>query len=130
LNFQDDISRFSSIFIDTAPMIYFMEENPEFGPLVKMVMEKIRLGHIHAFTSVVTLMEVLPHPIRKKEKELAVRYTSFMSETENLVLLEISMEDAVLAGRFRAKYASLRGLDALQVAVAINAGTAAFLTQV
>ena len=43
-------------------------------------------------------------------------------------LSNISVEDAELAGKLRGKYRSLKALDALRIAVAINLGVDVFLT--
>lgn len=98
MNFPERISQFSSVFLDTAPIIYFIEGNQEFGPLIKTIMESIRSGALDSYTSVVTLLEVLPNPIRNGRHDLAVTYREFLRETQHLTLLEITEEDAELGG--------------------------------
>jgi len=35
LNIADEIKNINSIFIDTAPIIYYIEAHPQFGPITK-----------------------------------------------------------------------------------------------
>lgn len=50
--------------LDTAPLIYFIEENPLYLPLVRPFFEAIDRGEFRLVTSVLTLTEVLIHPMR------------------------------------------------------------------
>jgi len=47
--------------LDTAPLIYFIEENPSYLPRVRPFFEAIDRGDIQVVTSVLTLTEVLVH---------------------------------------------------------------------
>ncbi len=38
------LSDLNSIFIDTAPVIYYIEAHPEFGPLAKEVVSAFSIG--------------------------------------------------------------------------------------
>lgn len=50
--------------IDTAPFIYYIEQHPKFLSKVEAIFESAEQGEIRAITSVLTLLEVLVHPIR------------------------------------------------------------------
>ena len=47
---------------DTAPLIYYIEENPDYAGVVQPFFEAIDRGEVHVVTSTVTLLEVLVHP--------------------------------------------------------------------
>ncbi|PKK88775.1 MAG: hypothetical protein CVV64_17400 [Candidatus Wallbacteria bacterium HGW-Wallbacteria-1] len=47
-----------TIGLDTAPMIYFIEENSKYFDIVKPFFEAIDAGKIRVVTSTVTLLEV------------------------------------------------------------------------
>jgi len=81
-----------------------------------------------AFTSVVTLAEVLPKPIQMGREGLAARFAEFLKRGRNLNLVEISADAAEQAGRLRGKYPSLKALDAIQLSVALEVDADAFLT--
>jgi len=93
-----EIKRHKSIFIDTAPFIYFIEANPKFGPLVKEVINVLNQGKLVAYTSVLTLTEVLPKPIQMKRNDLVNEFINFFRSGKNLCLVEISETIAEMAG--------------------------------
>jgi len=128
MTLSDELAQISTLFIDTAPIIYYIEAHPYFGPLVKVVVDAFQSGSILAFSSVITLAEVLPKPIQKGHEELAARFTEFLRRGRNFTLVEISAEIAEKAGQLRGKYPVLRALDALQLATAIQIQANAFLT--
>ena len=115
------------IFIDTAPFIYLIEEHPEFAEKVKTYfIERFKSGD-EFVTSVVTLSEFSVKPNRDQRLELIVQLQHFIEHT-GIDVLPISLTHAELAAKLRGKYQSLKGMDAFQVAVAIDEGCAEFLT--
>lgn len=128
MNFYDELSKISTIFIDTAPIIYHIEAHPQFGPLVKLVAEKVKTGDLVAFTSVITLTEVLPKPIQMGREDLAEKFIKFLEGKSNIILIEISADIAKIAGYLRGKYHKLKSLDAIQLATSIKLKVDAFLT--
>jgi predicted nucleic acid-binding protein len=128
MTLSDELGQISTLFIDTAPIIYYIEAHPHFGPLVKEVVDAFQSGSIRAFSSVITLAEVLPKPIQKGHEELAARFNEFLRRGRNFTLVEISAEIAEKAGRLRGEYPVLRALDALQLATALEMHVDAFLT--
>jgi hypothetical protein len=57
--------------LDTAPLIYYLETNPTYLPLVDPFFAAVATGEVTVVTSTVTLVEVLVHPLRRAEPELA-----------------------------------------------------------
>jgi hypothetical protein len=45
----DELDKIDSLFIDTAPIIYYIEAHPKFGPLVKEIVDSFQSGKINAF---------------------------------------------------------------------------------
>ncbi|HUT37048.1 MAG TPA: PIN domain-containing protein [Planctomycetota bacterium] len=128
MSLADELRQCRSLFIDTAVVIYHIEAHPKFGPLAREVVRRFCPGEAHAFTSVVTLVEVLPKPVAAGNEELAGKFLDFLSHTRNLDLLEITAGIAEDAGRLRAKYRALRAADAIQVAAAIRVAADALVT--
>ena len=66
--------------IDTAPIIYYIEEHPKYLPLVDQIFPRLSSANnsIYAFSSILTLTEVLPHPLRQNNRDLAKRYRDFL----------------------------------------------------
>lgn len=122
------LSGLTSIFIDTAPVIYYVEAHPEFGPIAKEVVAAFQSGSLAAFSSVITLTEVLSKPFEKGDEKLAKKFSEFLRHGKNLVVLEISERIAEEAGKLKGRYPYLKTMDAIQISAAIEAGTDAFLT--
>lgn len=124
----DEIEEINSIFIDTAPIIYYIEAHPKFGPLSKKVVDAFQSGVLNAFTSIISLVEVLPKPIESEKKRLVKKFADFLRYGKNLTLIEISADIAQRAGELRGQYTFLRTMDAIQISVALEVGADAFLT--
>lgn len=128
MSLPEELSGISSVFLDTAPVIYFIEAHPQFGPLMKEIIHSLKAGDFTAFTSVITITEVLPKPVSQGQEHIVEKFVDFLNKGENLNLLEISIDIAEMAGRLRAKYDSLKTMDALQLSTAIAAGADVFVT--
>ena len=113
--------------LDTAPLIYLIEEHPVYLPLVRPFFEAADRGRLSFVTSVVTLLEVLVHPLRQGKEELARKYRDILLGSANLNVVPVSVRVAEEAARLRALY-HLRVPDAIQLAVAKGDGATAFLT--
>ena len=113
--------------IDTAPIIYFIENHELYLDIVRPVFAEIDAGKIEAITSTITLLEVLVQPFRTKNQRLAERYRDILLYSEGLTTFEILHEVSELSSRLRAKY-SIKTPDAIQMAVGILHGADRFLT--
>ena len=116
MNLSADLDQINTIFIDTAPIIYFIEAHPEFGPLTKIVVSAFQSGSLSAFSSVITLTEVLPKPVEANDETLTKKFAEFLKHGKNLTLIEISVSIAERAGKLRGRYTDLKALDAIQIA--------------
>lgn len=73
----DDLQR-KTVGLDTAPLIYFIEENPAYIETVKLFFGAMDKGEFSVVTSTVTLLEVLVHPLRSNDRELATEYRDIL----------------------------------------------------
>jgi len=112
---------------DTAPVIYFIEANARYDALVTEIFQRVSGGISEGITSVITLTEVLIHPLRRGDAALQQQYGDLLINSANFQTLPIDIKTATSAADLRARY-NLRTPDALQVATAIAAGCDAFLT--
>jgi predicted nucleic acid-binding protein len=127
VNISDGLQNVTRLFLDIAPIIYYVEKNPDYFASVEIIFERIDGGLLTAVTSPVTLAECLVIPYRL---ELAQRQWDFFDLIvygSNTVFLPIDHAQARQAAELRARY-SLTLPDALQIAVALAAGCEAFLT--
>lgn len=125
---SDELRQINTIFVDTAPIIYYIEAHPHFGPLAKEVVDTFQSGVLIAFSSVITLAKVLPKPVQRGREDLARKFAEFLRKGRNLNLIEISADIAEKAGRLRGEYPVLRALDAIQLSTALEMEVDAFVT--
>jgi predicted nucleic acid-binding protein len=115
------------IFLDTAPVIYFVEKNPDYMDKMLIVFDRLDAGTLSGATSPVTLSECLVLPIRLGKPEVAQAFNQFLGGNSSLFFVNIDDKIASRAADFRARY-NLTLPDAFQVAAAITSGCDAFLT--
>jgi predicted nucleic acid-binding protein len=113
--------------IDTPPFIYFVESHPQYLALVAAVFRQIDLGELEAITSVVALGEALVQPLRDGNLELRRRFRDRLLDSPGLRTVDIDSTVAERAAGLRARY-GVRLPDALQLAIALEQGCEAFLT--
>ena len=128
MNLKDALEQFDTIFLDTAPIIYYIEAHPQYGALAKTVVDSFQSGKTIAFTSVLTLTEVLSKPVQRGDEKLTLKFANFLQYGKNLKLIEISSSIAIRAGRLRGQYSDLRTIDSIQISAALEVGASAFLT--
>ncbi len=115
------------IALDTAPFIYLIEENPTYITIVEPLFQEISRGNLRAFTSHITLIEVLIKPLEEKNGDLIKKYSDILNESDNLFLSGVDKEITMEAARLRATY-KLKIPDAIQLATGLMNGADAFIT--
>jgi predicted nucleic acid-binding protein len=115
------------LYVETAPLIYYVEENPAFIAKMDAIMEAVEETPIEAVSSVITLTEVLTQPLKLGNAKLVQEYRDILLNSGDFHLLPITSQIANAAADLRARY-NLRTPDALHIAAAIDAGCETFLT--
>lgn len=113
--------------LDTTPLIYFIEKNATYHPLVRPFFVALADGRLTVVTSTVTLVETLVYPIRNNHHEIARRYREILLNTSHLTTFDVSPDIAQKAAEIRANY-HIRTPDAIQLAAALHGGATFFLT--
>lgn len=115
------------VFLDTAPLIYFIEGNTAFQTSQIKLFVAYDNGDFSFITSTLTLLEVLVQPMKLNRQDLVEQYKRVLSEASGIVLVEVTAAVAVKAAELRAKY-GLKTPDSIQVATAVTHGAKYFLT--
>ncbi len=113
--------------VDTAPFIYFIEKKPAYVDMLHPFFQAVDRGQISVVTSMITLLEVLVHPLRIGNTALAQEYREMLFNTRGITTRLMSLEVAEEAARLRASY-NVRTPDSIQMATAITAKASFFLT--
>jgi predicted nucleic acid-binding protein len=116
-----------SVGIDTAIVIYFIEEHPKFLPLVLPLFREADQGKRDLITSAVTLLEVLVVPYRAGNRALADRYEALLTRSRGIRLIDATLDQLRAAAQLRAA-TGVRIPDALQLVAALGSGCTAFVT--
>lgn len=127
MKIDDALKGVTHIFLDTAPVIYFVENHPLYFPLVENIFNRFDSGNLLAATSPVTLAETLIMPLRLNLTHLQKAFTDVITNGSNTTCFPIDTKIGQQAANLRARY-NLPLTDALQIAVALSAGCDAFLT--
>ncbi|MDD1427893.1 type II toxin-antitoxin system VapC family toxin [Dolichospermum sp. ST_sed9] len=127
MKLSDALQSVNKVFLDTSPVVYYVEAVPAFAEVAKGIFTLIGEGQMQGVVSPVTLAECVTLPIRLGQVELRQRFTDLLTATEGILLVNIDAVIAQEAAELRIQY-GLKLPDALQVATAIAAGCEAFLT--
>lgn len=117
----------SKLYVDSAPLIYYVEENIAYIDQMEYILDIVDNASIEVVSSVLTLTEVLVAPIRAGAHQVAQRYRTILMNRETCTLVAISENIAIEAASIRARY-RINTPDALHIASAIVSGCDAFLT--
>lgn len=112
------------LLIDSAPIIYVLEEHPEFASVFKPVFQAHDDGLVRFAVTTVTLAEVLTGPLSARDEVLAERYRATL---KSWFVVELDAEIAESAARLRAA-CKLKLTDAVQGASALAIGADALVT--
>jgi predicted nucleic acid-binding protein len=115
------------VFLDTAPLIYYVEKDERYLAAIDLVFDRIDAGELTTVTSAVTLAECLVLPYRNNQPQLVESFFSRIVGGRHTVFMPISQDIAREAASLQAQY-NLTLDDAFQLATCVVAGCDLFLT--
>ena len=104
---------FKRVFLDTAPIIYFLENSSLYMRAMGDFFAKCVKEHIQIVTSALTIEEYLVAPYSDGKMEYVDNFKRFIPEQ---------------GAKIRGKYKGFKAMDALQIATAIVSGCDMFFT--
>jgi predicted nucleic acid-binding protein len=113
--------------LDTAPLIYYIEQNQDYVDIVRPFFQAVERGEIEVVTSTVTLLEVLVHPLKQGDVKLAHEYNDVLLSSPHIEMVPVTPATSQAAAELRAS-SSLKTPDAIHMATAMNHHADAFLT--
>ena len=113
--------------LDTAPVIYYIERNPQYIEMLRLFFQAVDRGDCSVVSSIVTFLEGLVIPIRQGNTDLVRQYHNLLFKTKGLKTIFLDQQIAEEAARLRA-FHKIRTPDSIQVATAITMEAAFFLT--
>src|SRR5882762_8448230 len=116
-----------AIYLDTAPLIYYMEEAPFGSAFLQEIFRKNERGDFTFFTSSITLSEVLTLPFKLGNTKLVEQYEYFITQSSSLKLINVNSSIAKLAAQLRSDY-GFKLPDSIHLATALEVKVDFFLT--
>jgi predicted nucleic acid-binding protein len=124
---KERLARHAVIGLDTAILIYHLEDHPRYRSLTQELLSGVETGRVRAVTSTITVMELTVRPWQVGRSAVAREYEAVLVHFPNLILADVTRAVARRAAQLRARY-HLRPADALQVATALVHEATAFVT--
>ena len=84
MKLDDALQGVQRLGVDTAPVIYFIEMNPQYNALVTEIFQRISNGVLEGLCSVITLTEVLVRPLRQGDQQLARDYSDLLLQSHSI----------------------------------------------
>ena len=116
----------TKLFFDTRPVIYLVEENPRYFDTVSFFLAEAIQNEIVLTTSVLTVAEASIKPKKFNRTDLETKFEKVLNSV--FEVQPVTWDVAEISATLRAKYASLRAMDSLQVACALATGCDSFIT--
>lgn len=116
---------FKKVFFDTAPFIYFLENDGDFKLKAKKVFSDYEKADF--FTSTVTVGEYLTGAFKNNDEQNASDFRNTIKDYD-FEVIQISWSIAEEAARIRAKYKGFKMMDSLQLASAKVSGCDLFVS--
>jgi len=116
-----------TVALDTAPLIFYIERNPSYIDYVRPFFVSLGRGEFRVVTSVITLLEVLVHPLRRVDDALAHQYNDILLSSPNITVHSVTNVVAQEAAELRARF-NLKTPDAVQLATALLEKATIFFT--
>ena len=127
MKIEQAIAGVKLLFLDTAPVIYYLERQPTFYPLIRSIFERVSDGDLPAVSSPITLAECSSIPYLQKLPELKQDLADALALNKNIIFRITDEVVVIEAVKMRVKY-RLKLADAIQVGTAIVCNCDAFLT--
>ena len=116
-----------SVFLDTAPLIYFWEQHERYFPALAAFFDEVYANDIMCCVSLVTYIEIVTLPLQQGNRKLASKYRNYLTNAANFQLAAFDLSIADTTAWFRAEH-HLRTPDAIQLATAEACGVDYILT--
>lgn len=113
--------------LDTVVFIYFIQEHPQYLPLIEPLFAAIDAGTVEGVTSSLTFLETLVVPYRVGNVPLGERYEALLTGSRGIRMLDLDRPLLRAAAQLRASL-RVRTPDAIQLAAALAARCSAYLT--
>lgn len=107
----------SRVYLDTAPIIYGVEEHGSYWAVLKPFWDSVKNAEIEVVTSELSLLETLVVPMRNEDANLIAGYETLLTASQ-VGLIQITLPILRTAARLRATH-NFKTPDAIHAATAM-----------
>jgi hypothetical protein len=97
MNISAVLRSIERLYIETAPLIYYVEANSVYVARMDAIIEAVERNSIAAMSSVITLTEVLSQPIKLGNTRIELEYRNVLLHSNGFELLPTTTQIAELA---------------------------------
>jgi predicted nucleic acid-binding protein len=115
------------VYFDVNPIIYFIEQNGDFFEPVAPIFEMLGEGTLMAFTSELSLTEILIKPTRQKQHKVIDTYKDLLLDPQLFTLTKVGRETFLQAAQLGGSL-GMRTPDAIHLASAMENQCKYFIT--
>ena len=116
-----------AIYLDTAPLIYYLEQRTEYISFLNRLFKKNESGDFRFYSSSILITEVLTLPYKLGNNALVEKYEFFLTQSPFLNLISVTPSIAKLSAKLRSEH-GLKLPDAVHFATALETKVDFFLT--
>ena len=91
------------VFLDTTPIIYFIEGRRAYQSILSKMFESNHKGAFYFITSSITLPEVLVKPLREARIDVAAQYRDILMKAPGIEVFDITPTISEIAVGMRAR---------------------------
>lgn len=121
------MTEYKKVFVDTAPIIYFLENSSLYMKSISRFFAKCLDENIQVVTSAITVEEYLVSPYSNGKMEYADNFKRFLKYM-GIEVVDIDSQIAEEGAKIRGRYPSFKAIDALQIATAVISRCDMFFT--
>ncbi len=100
---QTELISVQRLYVDSAPLIYYVEEHPAYLETMREIVSIIDKTSLVAYSSVLTLTEVLVLPLKLRNQRLVQAYRDILIASDDFELVGVTTEIADQAAEIRAR---------------------------
>lgn len=118
---------FKRVYLDTSPIIYYLEHSQLYVWKMKGFFEHCLDRHVQIVTSVLTFEEYFVYPYASGKTELIDNFKRFVKYM-GIEVVDIDREIAEKVAEIRGRFKNFKAMDSLQIAAAVVSKCDLFIT--
>lgn len=115
---SDILTGINRVFLDSAPVIYFVEKHPVYFSTLEPLFSRFETGELVAVASPITLAECIVLPMKQGDLHAVDAFVKILGGNDASTFVPLQRETARIAADIRSRY-NVTLLDAFQIAAAL-----------